>query len=72
MVPGRKSPVQVGLAELLLERAAVQPDLGRRPSLSTLPVLALATIVSVAPVLVIFLFSQRFLVSGMTAGGTKG
>jgi multiple sugar transport system permease protein len=26
----------------------------------------------VAPVLVIFLFSQRFLVSGMTAGGTKG
>jgi multiple sugar transport system permease protein len=36
------------------------------------PVLALATIISVAPVLIIFLFSQRFLVSGMTAGGTKG
>ncbi len=37
-----------------------------------LPVLALATLVSVAPVLLIFLFSQRFLVTGMTAGGTKG
>lgn len=36
-----------------------------------LPALALATLLSVAPVLIIFLFSQRFLVAGMTAGGTK-
>jgi multiple sugar transport system permease protein len=36
-----------------------------------LPTLALATIVSILPVLIVFLFSQRFLVSGMTAGGTK-
>ena len=28
-------------------------------------------IARVAPVLIIFLFSQRFLVEGMTAGGTK-
>jgi multiple sugar transport system permease protein len=33
--------------------------------------LALGTIVSILPVLVVFLFSQRFLVAGMTAGGTK-
>ena len=37
----------------------------------TLPELALATLISVAPVLIIFLFSQRFLVSGLTAGATK-
>jgi multiple sugar transport system permease protein len=36
-----------------------------------LPTLALATVISIAPVLIVFLFSQRFLVSGMTAGGTK-
>jgi multiple sugar transport system permease protein len=36
-----------------------------------LPTLALATVVSIAPVLIVFLFSQRFLVAGMTAGGTK-
>ena len=37
----------------------------------SLPQLALATLISVAPVLIIFLFSQRFLVSGLTAGATK-
>ena len=36
-----------------------------------LPTLALATLLSVAPILLIFLFAQRFLVEGMTAGGTK-
>ena len=35
------------------------------------PELVLATMISVAPVVIIFLFSQRFLVSGLTAGGTK-
>jgi multiple sugar transport system permease protein len=37
----------------------------------SLPTLALATIISVLPVLIVFLFSQRFLVTGMTAGGNK-
>jgi multiple sugar transport system permease protein len=36
-----------------------------------LSTLALATVISVLPVLVVFLFSQRFLVAGLTAGGTK-
>ena len=71
MVPGRKSPVQVGLAELLSNVPLFNPTSASSVTID-LPVLALATIVSVAPVLVIFLFSQRFLVSGMTAGGTKG
>ncbi|NYD68272.1 carbohydrate ABC transporter permease [Agromyces atrinae] len=68
--PGRKSPIQVGLVELLSNVPLFNPTSSASVTIS-LPVLALATIVSVAPVLVIFLFSQRFLVSGMTAGGTK-
>ena len=68
--PGRKSPVQVGLAELLSNVPLFNPTSASSVTID-LPVLALATIVSVAPVLIIFLFSQRFLVTGMTAGGTK-
>jgi multiple sugar transport system permease protein len=33
---------------------------------------ALAIIISILPVLVLFIFSQRALVSGMLAGATKG
>lgn len=68
--PGRKSPIQVGLVELLSNVPLFNPTSSASVTIS-LPMLALATIVSVAPVLIIFLFSQRFLVSGMTAGGTK-
>jgi multiple sugar transport system permease protein len=50
-----KMPVQVGLAELN----------------SSAPVLAFATLISIAPVLIVFLFSQRFLVTGLTAGASK-
>jgi multiple sugar transport system permease protein len=35
------------------------------------PELAIATIVAMAPVLIVFLFAQRSLVSGMLAGATK-
>jgi multiple sugar transport system permease protein len=63
-------PVQVGLTSLLAATPAFNPSSAGSDSVQ-LPTLALATIVSVLPVLVVFLFSQRFLVSGMTAGGTK-
>ena len=68
--PGRKSPVQVGLAELLSNVPLFNPTNAGSVTID-LPVLALATLLSIAPVLIIFLFSQRFLVTGMTAGGTK-
>ncbi len=71
MVPGRSAPIQVGLAELLSNVPAFNPTNAASTTID-LPVLALATLVAVAPVLIIFLFSQRFLVTGMTAGGTKG
>jgi multiple sugar transport system permease protein len=49
-----KMPVQVGLTEVFSRISS--------------PQLALATLISVAPVLILFLFSQRFLVTGLTAG----
>lgn len=35
------------------------------------PELALATLVAIAPVLIVFLFAQRYLVTGLLAGSTK-
>jgi multiple sugar transport system permease protein len=63
-------PIQVGLTSLLSSTPAFNPSSAGSDSVQ-LPTLALATIVSILPVLIVFLFSQRFLVSGMTAGGTK-
>ncbi|MFF7678840.1 MULTISPECIES: carbohydrate ABC transporter permease [Streptomycetaceae] len=63
-------PVQVGLTSLLASTPAFNPSSAGSDSVQ-LPTLALGTIVSILPVLVVFLFSQRFLVAGMTAGGTK-
>ncbi len=70
MEPGRKAPIQVGLAELLVNVPLFNPTSSASVTLD-LPVVALATLLSVAPILIVFLFSQRFLVEGMTAGGTK-
>jgi len=63
-------PIQVGLTSLLASTPAFNPSSAGSQSVQ-LPTLALATVISVLPVLVVFLFSQRFLVAGMTAGGVK-
>ncbi|HWD83833.1 MAG TPA: carbohydrate ABC transporter permease [Kribbella sp.] len=63
-------PIQVGLTSLLAATPAFNPSSAGSDSVQ-LPTLALATVVSILPVLIVFLFSQRFLVTGMTAGGTK-
>jgi multiple sugar transport system permease protein len=70
MLPGRKAPIQVGLAELLSNVPQFNVTNAGSVTIS-LSGLALATLIAVAPVLIVFLFAQRFLVSGMTAGGTK-
>jgi multiple sugar transport system permease protein len=71
--PGAQQiPIQVGLAQLISSTPEFNPTNGASLALSiTLPELAFATLISVAPVLIIFLFSQRFLVTGLTAGATK-
>lgn len=62
-------PVQVGLGTLLDNVPQFNPTAGT--AAIERPELALATLLAITPVLVVFLFSQRFLVSGMLAGATK-
>ena len=70
MLPGRKAPIQVGLADMLSNVPQFNPTNAASSTIS-LSALALATLVAIAPVMIVFLFAQRFLVTGMTAGGTK-
>jgi multiple sugar transport system permease protein len=62
-------PVQVGLGELLNNVPQFNPTVGELAVQR--PQLALATLLAIVPVLIVFLFSQRFLVAGMLAGATK-
>jgi multiple sugar transport system permease protein len=64
-------PVQVGLNQLLSSTPSFNPVAGAGLNI-TIPELALAIIIGILPVLVLFLVSQRALVSGMLAGATKG
>ena len=71
MLPGSgQYPMQVGLTQMLSDTPTFNPVVGASAEVQ-LPQLALATLISVAPVLLIFLVAQRFLVSGLTAGATK-
>lgn len=72
MLPGSSQyPMPVGLTQMLASTPTFNPVVGSSVALQP-PQLALATLVSIAPVLVIFLVAQRFLVTGLTAGATKG
>jgi multiple sugar transport system permease protein len=63
-------PIQVGLNQLLSSTPSFNPVAGKGLNITS-PELALAIIIAILPVLVLFLFSQRALVSGMLAGATK-
>ncbi|WP_406841590.1 carbohydrate ABC transporter permease (plasmid) [Streptomyces sp. AHU1] len=63
-------PVQVGLNQLLTSTPSFNPVAGAGLNV-TIPELALAIVLAILPVLVLFVFSQRTLVSGMLAGATK-
>jgi multiple sugar transport system permease protein len=62
-------PVQVGLGLLLTDVPQFNPTAGTAAVLR--PELALATLLAISPVLIVFLFAQRFLVTGLLAGSTK-
>ncbi|MCI0158753.1 carbohydrate ABC transporter permease [Leifsonia shinshuensis] len=64
-------PIQIGLQQLLTATPAFNPTAGGAQLDIGRPELALAIIIGVLPVLLIFLFSQRSLVSGLLAGSTK-
>lgn len=63
-------PIQVGLNQLLSSTPSFNPVAGKGLNITS-PELALAIIIAILPVLVLLLFSQRALVSGMLAGATK-
>lgn len=67
-------PVQIGLQQLIGSTASFNPAVltaGSSIELLHRPDLAMAVLIAIAPVLVVFLFAQRTLVTGMLAGATK-
>ena len=62
-------PIQVGLGLLITDVPQFNPTAGTAAVLR--PEVALATLLAISPVLIVFLFAQRFLVSGLLAGSTK-
>jgi multiple sugar transport system permease protein len=71
VLPGSDQfPIQVGLNQLLSSTPSFNPVAGAGLDITS-PELALAVVIAILPVLVLFLFSQRTLVSGMLAGATK-
>jgi multiple sugar transport system permease protein len=67
-------PLQIGLQQLIGSTASFNPaNYSAGSSIVVLhrPDLAMAVIISIAPVLIVFLFAQRALVTGMLAGATK-
>lgn len=72
MLPGSDAyPMQVGLTQMLTSTPNFNPVVGANAEVQP-PELVLATLLSAAPVLLVFLVAQRYLVSGLTAGATKG
>ena len=66
----KQFPIQVGLNQLLGSTPSFNPVAGAGLDITSSE-LSLAIIIAILPVLVLFLFSQRTLVSGMLAGSTK-
>lgn len=67
----RQYPLPVGLEYLVSSTSAFNPVAGAESPVRR-PELAMATLVAIAPVFIIFFFAQRALVTGMLAGSTKG
>src|SRR5579863_60754 len=66
-------PVTVGLQVLISSSQVFTPTATGSASVEIFrPDLAMATLISILPVLIIFMFAQRTLVKGMLSGATKG
>ena len=69
----RQYPIQVGLSNLLSSTPSFNPAVGGAGQQVGIfrPELALATLLAVVPVALVFLLSQRALVRGLVGGGVK-
>jgi multiple sugar transport system permease protein len=66
-------PITVGLQDLLASTPAFNPSVGGGGGATNIfkPELAIATVIAVLPVAVVFVASQRALVRGLVGGGVK-
>jgi multiple sugar transport system permease protein len=65
-------PLPIGLQILISSSPVFSPTaVGQASSELFRPDLAMATLIAIAPVLIVFMFAQRTLVTGMLAGATK-
>src|SRR4029077_4132489 len=69
-----KAPITVGLYNLLASTPSFNPAVGGGGQSVNIfkPELALATVLAVIPVAIVFVLSQRALVRGLVGGGVKG
>jgi multiple sugar transport system permease protein len=69
-----KYPIQVGLSALLSSTPSFNPAVGGGGQQVDIfrPELALATLLAIVPISVVFMLSQRALVRGLVGGGVKG
>jgi multiple sugar transport system permease protein len=67
-------PITVGLDNLLASTPSFNPSVGGGGQSVNIfkPELALATVLAVVPVAIVFLFSQRALIRGLVGGAVKG
>jgi len=67
-------PIQVGLSHLLSSTPSFNPAVGGGGQQVNIfrPELALATLIAVIPVAIVFVLSQRALVRGLVAGAVRG
>jgi multiple sugar transport system permease protein len=73
LADSRQYPIQVGLSDLLSSTPSFNPAVGGGGQQVNIfrPELALATLLAVIPVAIVFMLSQRALVRGLVGGGVK-
>jgi multiple sugar transport system permease protein len=73
LADSRQYPIQVGLSDLLSSTPSFNPAVGGGGQQVNIfrPELALATLIAVVPVAIVFMLSQRALVRGLVGGGVK-
>ncbi len=73
LADSKQYPIQVGLSNLLSSTPSFNPAVGGGGQQVNIfrPELALATLLAVVPVAIVFMLSQRALVRGLVGGGVK-
>jgi multiple sugar transport system permease protein len=73
LADSKQYPIQVGLSNLLSSTPSFNPAVGGGGQQVNIfrPELALATLLAVVPVAIVFMVSQRALVRGLVGGGVK-